>query len=131
MNFCPECENYLALKIRSDDASGRQLMHHFCRNCGYTADVKASKDKQYIYKSDYDIQKLFMLDKNIQYLCDDPTLPRVNNIPCPNSNCPSKKNTEGDGLAKDDGDVVYYNINEKNMKYVYLCCQCKHTWTNA
>jgi DNA-directed RNA polymerase subunit M/transcription elongation factor TFIIS len=127
MKFCPECENYLALKIRTDEASGRQVMNHFCRNCGYTEDLTESRDKKYIYKSDYDIQKLFMLDRNIQYLCDDPTLPRVRNIPCPNASCPSRKDQE----SSDNGDVVYYNINEKNMKYVYLCCQCKHTWTNA
>ena len=125
MKFCPECENYLALKIRTDEASGRQVMNHFCRNCGYTVALTETRDKKYIYKSDYDIQKLFMLDRNIQYLCDDPTLPRVRNIPCPNATCSSRQ-SEGD-----TGDVVYYNINEKNMKYVYLCCKCKHTWTNA
>ena len=127
MNFCPDCENYLALKIRTDESSGRQLMTHLCRNCGYNADISESKGKTYIYKNDYDAQKLFILDKNIQYLSDDPTLPRVKNIPCPNLACPTKKDPD----AKDNGDVVYYSINEKNMKFVYLCSHCHTTWTNA
>lgn len=126
MNFCPECETYLILKIHSDEATGRQLMNHHCPNCGYTADIKAAKgDQQHIIKNDYDIQKFFILDKNIKYLEDDPTLPRVNNIPCPNPSCSSNQS------AADNGDVVYYSIHEKNMKYVYLCCICKHTWTNV
>jgi hypothetical protein len=117
MNFCPDCENYLALKIKSDESTGRQIITHMCRNCGYTANIADGAKTPYIYKSGADSQKLFMLDKNVQYMCDDPTLPRVSNIPCPNKECATHK----DGVGSVGGDVVYYCINEKNMKFVYLC----------
>jgi len=151
MNFCGTCDNYLILRIKTDEGTGRQLMEHYCRNCGHSGNVN-TKENKYIYKNDYNIQKLIIQEKNIQYLCDDPSLPRVSNIPCPNLECPTNSlhlktgggNSETSSIAEDEigggrsspknnlkGDVVYYMIDETNMKYVYLCCHCKNTWTNS
>lgn len=144
MNFCGDCDNYLILRIKTDENTGKQLMEHFCRNCGYSGNVN-TKENKYIYKNDYNIQKLIIQEKNIQYLCNDPSLPRVFNIPCPNLECPTNilslktsgggtgidETTEGGAKNISKGDVVYYMIDETNMKYVYLCCNCKHTWTNS
>ena len=29
-----------------------------------------------------------------------------------------------------DNEVVYFQTNEKNMSYQYICCLCYTTWTN-
>ena len=54
-------------------------------------------------------------------LCHDPTLPKVNNILCPNDDCPTNK----DGTPKE---VVYLKYDKDNLKYLYMCCVCHHSW---
>ena len=51
----------------------------------------------------------------------DPTLPRINNILCPNSECSTNKdNTERE--------IIYIRYDDANMKYVYLCSTCDTVW---
>ena len=53
----------------------------------------------------------------------DPTLPRVNNILCPNANC--KTNTED--APKE---IIYIRYDDTQMSYVYLCSTCDTVWKN-
>ena len=52
----------------------------------------------------------------------DPTLPRINTIKCPNSNC--KSNTDDD----EKREVIYIRYDDINIKYMYLCAVCDTTW---
>ena len=65
-------------------------------------------------------------------LCDDPTLPRVSTIPCPNNNineetgkpeCPTKEK-----INPVSNEVIYVLYDKKNLKYFYMCCHCHTTW---
>ena len=123
MNFCPNCENYLATRIISDTSTNNQILEYYCRNCGHTQQASDSKNKC-VYKNEYDLQKIYVQEKNIKYICDDPAIPRITNIECPNRECESHKQT---GLAND---VRYLKINDVDMKFLYLCCHCLNTWTN-
>ena len=63
-----------------------------------------------------------MDSKNIhinKYTKYDPTLPHMSTIKCPNLNCSSNK--KSNSVASD---VIYLRYDDKNMKYVYLCCHC-------
>jgi aspartate carbamoyltransferase regulatory subunit len=51
----------------------------------------------------------------------DPTLPRINNILCPNAEC--KTNTED--VPRE---IIYIRYDNVNMKYVYLCSECDVVW---
>ena len=51
----------------------------------------------------------------------DPTLPRVNNILCPNTDCVT--NTEDKPR-----EVMYIRYDDANMKYIYLCSDCDTIW---
>ena len=51
----------------------------------------------------------------------DPTLPRINNILCPNPDC--QTNTEDHPRQ-----IIYIRYDDINMKYVYLCVHCDTTW---
>ena len=66
---------------------------------------------------------------NTQYLEDDHTLPRVNNIPCPNADCPTNS-LEQKKSKKNINEVIYIIINESTMTFQYKCCNCKTTWKN-
>lgn len=55
------------------------------------------------------------MNTNIKY---DKTLPHVNNIKCPDTNC--EKTT----------DTIYIKYDLNNMKYLYFCCNCEKFWKN-
>lgn len=115
IKFCTSCDNYMTLKIT--DQNETQSLQYYCNNCGL---LDKKIDEKCINYNNYDYQKIYIQDKNIKYLADDPTIPRVNNIPCPNNDC----------NKKGDNEVVYISIDDKNMKYLYMCVYCKTNWTN-
>ena len=76
---------------------------------------------------EYDVDKFaFKLANSInQYTKHDPTLPRTNNIQCPNKECPSNSNDD----VKNE--VVYIKFDEKNVKFIYLCCHCDKSYNSG
>jgi DNA-directed RNA polymerase subunit M/transcription elongation factor TFIIS len=135
MNFCPDCESYLTTKITNND-NPNKLINLECRNCGYVKNIDISKEPQYkcVYQVNYNIKKIKIDQKNIQYLDKDPTLPHVDNIPCPNTQCVTNKETINPevlvGDTKPQNDILYIKLNETDLTFLYQCCNCKHTWTN-
>jgi len=74
-----------------------------------------------------------------KYTKYDPTLPRVNNVLCPNSDCRSnsKESSMGsDEKKSEDNDraapreILYIRYDNINMKYIYMCCVCDTYWKN-
>ena len=50
-----------------------------------------------------------------------PTLPRINKILCPNSECTTNtKNTERE--------IIYLRYDDVNIKYIYVCSTCDSVW---
>jgi hypothetical protein len=137
MNFCPDCENNLNTKILSDDNSNK-IRSFVCNNCSYKKIIDTSKEPEYkcVYKQNYNIKKIDIGQFNDKYLSKDPTLPHVDNIPCPNLECITNKinpNSEilDIGAPKENiNNVLYKKINESDLTFKYQCCNCKHTWTN-
>ena len=134
MNFCPDCESYLTTKITNND-NPNKLINLECRNCGYVKNIDISKEPQYkcVYQVNYNIKKIKIDQKNIQYLDKDPTLPHVDNIPCPNPQCITNKDNPNPEVltgGKIINDVLYLKLNESDLTFLYQCCNCKHTWTN-
>ena len=89
MNFCPDCHMYLITRISNTLEEPNKLLHFYCNNCGYSKNIDIEQEPEYkcVYQNNYNIKKIKINNKNIQYLCYDPTLPHVNNIQCPNSEC--------------------------------------------
>ena len=115
MKFCDYCENMMYISVNAE----KNLLY-YCKNCDNKIEV--SKDQGSVCVIDDnkidDITKYNQyLNKNIKY---DPTLPRVNNIKCINSEC----NKKGD----QENEVIYIKYDFINMKYLYFCCHCEHFW---
>ena len=51
---------------------------------------------------------------------EDPTLPRVDSIPCPNKECTRP--------ARAPGSVVFIKYDAVNLKFLYSCGHCKRFW---
>ena len=72
-----------------------------------------------------------------QYTIKDPTLPRLNNIPCPNPQCVCNQ-ASGSALATSSEQekidetpmpsVVFLRYNHEEMLFVYICEHCQEVW---
>ena len=40
INFCPQCDNMLYMKIKNDEDVNKLV--NYCKNCGYQHDIKSS-----------------------------------------------------------------------------------------
>jgi len=59
----------------------------------------------------------------------DPTLPRINTIRCPNSECSSNVESSDNDNDKDNKrEVIYMRYDDVNMHYIYLCTKCDMVW---
>jgi len=110
MEFCKVCDNMLYLSNREDE------LIYLCKKCGNESDrddgntlissMTLSKQKQYTS----------VINK---YTKLDPTLPRIQNVPCPNEKC------ENHTLGRD---IIYVRYDNVDLKYAYLCPMCDTVW---
>lgn len=122
MKFCPTCENMLYISVTSDNK-----LKNYCKNCAYTEtmdDNTAALVTDTVIGEDVASYKQFMT-RNIKY---DMTLPRVNNIKCPNNKCPTNESTNK--TKADEKEVIYIKYDQTNMFYLYYCCKCEQFWKN-
>jgi len=134
MHFCPDCESYLVTKIINND-NPNKILNLECNNCGYKKNIDVSDEPEYkrVYQTNNKTRQIKIDQKNIQYLDKDPTLPHVDNIPCPNQQCITNKTNPTPEILTGNNvinDVFYFKLNESTLTYLYQCCNCKHTWTN-
>jgi DNA-directed RNA polymerase subunit M/transcription elongation factor TFIIS len=117
MHFCSECSNMYYISISSDNPN---KLVYYCRNCG-NKDSTLNIENVTILKSQ--LKKTEQEFSHIinKYTKLDPTLPRINNILCPNSECETNKNDS-------PREIIYVRYDDYNMKYVYLCSTCDTVW---
>lgn len=119
MQFCSICNNMYYIKTVPDD---KQHLVYYCKNCTHE-EKKELKNNNCISTNNFNNSFAINYDDYINKFTHlDPTLPRVNNIPCPNTECSSNKN--------DDKEVIYIKYDNSNMKYLYLCTKCQYCWKN-
>lgn len=123
MKFCSVCSNMYYISIRENennndgnDDNSKDTLYYYCRNCGeekevsnytdacvYTTQIKSTKQQFH-----------HIINKYTKY---DPTLPRVNTIPCPNEDC-----------KKENPEVIYIRYDDEKQLYIYLCTSCDMVW---
>ena len=119
MHFCIVCDNMYYIKLNENN---NELMY-YCRNCGHE-NTSFDQDNIVISKTLIDNQNITKHNVINEYTKLDPTLPRVYNILCINKDCPSNQNEDV------QPEVMYIRYDSKNLKYVYLCCNCDTEWNN-
>ena len=117
MHFCKICQNMYYISINPDDSNN---LIYYCRNCGnrdYDISIEnVTVSKIQLKKSEQEFSHVIN-----KYTKLDPTLPRINKILCPNSECLT--NTEDKPR-----EIIYIRYDDMNMKYVYLCSTCDTVW---
>jgi DNA-directed RNA polymerase subunit M/transcription elongation factor TFIIS len=105
--------------IRINSENSNELVY-YCRNCGNEDKLIAVENlcvsKVQIQKSEQSFNHIIN-----KYTKLDPTLPRINNILCPNAEC--ETNTK-----EKEREIIYIRYDDINMKYVYLCSTCDTVW---
>ncbi len=94
-------------------------LYKVCRKCG-TEEEEAKGAllvETYVQERTSEAYKVLVNEFTRQ----DPTLPHVNTIKCPNGACESNQ-------GKTDRDVIYQKADNTNMKYVYTCDVCGQEW---
>jgi len=134
-DFCPVCKYYLYLTqvgpsaILPPEAGpiprdpvpvhlGGETLRRICRNCGYQAE-----DKKGGLILEIDLKEKISEGYKIlmnEFTKQDPTLPHVNTIKCPNTGCESNSGKEKD--------VIYLKYDAVNMKFLYICNVCDTQW---
>ena len=117
MHFCSNCSNMYYIRINAIDPN---KLVYYCRKCGNEDSLLASEN---ICVSKINVKKSEQTFSHIinKYTKFDPTLPRIDNILCPNAECSTNK----DGKQRE---IIYIRYDDINMKYVYLCSECDTTW---
>ena len=125
MNFCVKCENMYYLKLSKENPD---KLIYYCRKCGHV-DENMLNNEGIICVSKTHIKKTKQTFNNIinEYTKLDPTLPRINNVKCPNADCESNNQETKDGT---DNEIIFLRYDNDNMKYIYLCNTCNYSWKN-
>jgi len=117
MHFCNNCENMYYIRINADDSN---TLVYYCRNCGQE-DKFISIENVCVSKTQIKKNELSFTHIINKYTKLDPTLPRINNILCPNPDCQTNTNSK-------EREIIYIRYDDTNMKYVYLCSECETVW---
>ena len=118
MHFCNKCDNMYYISISSDDEN---KLLYYCRNCG-NEDTNLTKNNICVSKTQLKRSEQKYNHIINEYTKLDPTLPRINTIKCPNSECNSNKEN---GMERE---VIYIRYDDMNKLYIYLCAVCDTVW---
>lgn len=125
MHFCTICQNMYYISI---DGNNSNNLVYYCRNCGHI-DNNSSKNILSNPKNIFITQtNLKKQEEEFNYIVNqytklDPTLPRVNNVLCPNDECLTNTNPENNSR-----EIIVMRYDDKNMKYISLCSTCDTVW---
>ncbi len=117
MNFCSECQNMYYISISENNTN---KLVYYCRNCGHE-DTNIGVDNVVVSKTQLKKSEQEFSHIINKYTKLDPTLPRINNILCPNVECSTNTKEE-------PREIIYIRYDDINMKYIYLCSSCDTIW---
>jgi hypothetical protein len=92
----------------------------YCRNCGFSKDEeKGLVMETVIHEKSSDAYRVYLNE----FTKEDPRLPHIKTLKCPNAECPSRNGTA-------EADVIYIKYDTVNMKYLYICnvTGCNSQW---
>lgn len=120
MEFCELCENMLYIKNNPEDAFD---VKYYCKNCQFEKPLSEKQESTLIIQNIYNANNSDDYSNFInEHIIHDPTIPHIDNIPCPNSQCSKPDNKTND--------VMYIKVDNINLKFIYYCTYCKHFWEN-
>jgi len=122
MKFCSTCDNMYYISVSETEVD---KLEYYCRNCGNKDDANDIPGTMSVSNVRLVNDVTSMSHIINKYTKLDPTLPRIDHIPCPNPECSTNTHDT-------KREIIYIRYDETNIKYVYLCATCDYTWkTNS
>ena len=118
MKFCSTCDNMYYINVSETDVD---KLEYYCRNCGNKDDANDIQGTMSVSKVQFVNDVTNMSHIINKYTKLDPSLPRIDHIPCPTPECSTNTNDT-------KREIIYIRYDETNIKYVYLCTTCDYTW---
>ena len=103
---------------KESSSERQQDLTYSCKHCGFVE--KAPLGVGPVLSTDYADDQTSYMQHVSPFLRHDPTLPRVNDIACPNTGC-----GRPEGVANEVIEVKYDAV---NLKYLYHCVHCLAFW---
>lgn len=122
MHFCKKCENMYYIRLSDNDSN---KLIYYCRKCGDEND-QISEDNMCVSFTNLKREENKYSHIVNKYTKLDPTLPRINNIECPNEECSSRAENPND---RSKNEIIYMRYDNEDIKYVYICVNCDSLWT--
>ena len=122
MHFCKKCENMYYIRLEDSDSS---KLIYYCRKCGDENDL-ISEDNMCVSFTNLKREENKHYHIVNKYTKWDPTLPRINNIECPNEECSSRAENPNE---RSKNEIIYMRYDNEDIKYVYICVNCDSLWT--
>jgi DNA-directed RNA polymerase subunit M/transcription elongation factor TFIIS len=136
MRFCPTCRYYLYLEAADEKPNPEPpklnpdgtvsmppplapTLTRVCRTCNYR-----EVDTQGGLVLEMDLQEKTSEGYKVlmnEFTTQDPTLPHIKTVKCPNDECASNKGGK-------ERDVIYLKYDSEHMKYLYICNVCDTQW---
>lgn len=135
-DFCKICRYYLYLEESVieemvtevlEEKSGdnavttmvpKRILRRICRNCGYQEKMEGGLILEIDLKEKTSEGYKILMN---EFTKEDPTLPHVRNLTCPNESCESN-------LTEKESDIIYMKYDAINMKFLYICNLCDTRW---
>ena len=109
--FCPDCESLLFIRQKeiTDPTSGvkTDTLIKECQVCDWEKKIDDDEASKPIYASSGQKQSFTLSDHDIDEILQDPTLPRIHNIPCVNPVCATNH------LVDDEYGFIITNMTDK------------------
>ena len=114
MKVCDVCKNVYIMRLQPNGT-----LFWECLTCGKTEEQKKGclLMETLVQERSSEGYKILLNEFTRQ----DPTLPHVRNIKCPNEMCESNTGSV-------EKDVIYIKYDPVNMKYMYICNICSESW---
>lgn len=106
------------------NSENHDKLSYYCKMCKHIDSAVVTNKSVCIIKNNLNNSAMHIDNYVNQYTKLDPTLPRIYNLPCPNTDCISTQNT----FLRKEREVLYIRYDDTNMKYLYMCCHCDHIW---
>ena len=128
MHFCTECDNMYYIRLGGEN---KDKLTYYCRKCGNENNDLIGMEKNIcVSRTDIKVSKSSYDHIINKYTKMDPTLPRIQNINCPNVSCSSNVSSE-EKKEPVKNDILYLRYDDANMKFVYICTHCNTVWKSA
>jgi len=123
MKFCEKCDNMYYIGISAEDPN---KINYYCRNCSF---VDTNITEEGICVLNTQLKKGEQKFSHIinKYTKIDPTLPRIYNMKCPNTECITNSAAAAT-TTKKETEVIYMRYDDNNLKYLYICVDCDTVW---